>query len=87
MNISLGGIRVSILLGLLFWISVFVAPITFLYAIFKRSWIAMLVCFIAILPACLYFLSGEPPISYVGYLPIILLILVIFFYKKSRVNR
>lgn len=76
----------AILAAIAFWISIFVSPITFIYAIVKSSWVAMLVCFITILPASLYFLSGEPPISYVGYIPIIFIILVIRFYKKSINN-
>lgn len=76
----------AILAAILFWTSIFIAPITFIYAIIKRSWVAMLVCFIAILPASLYFWSGEPPVSYIGYIPIIFLILVILFYKKSKIN-
>ncbi|QUW22679.1 hypothetical protein JSQ81_03600 [Sporosarcina sp. Marseille-Q4063] len=74
----------AVLYAVLFWISAIISPIIFLYGIFKRSWVAMVLCFFTVLPFSLYALSGEPFVSYIGYMPLILLLLAVLFYKKSR---
>lgn len=77
----------AILYGLLFWGSVFIAPITFIYAIVRHSWLGMLISGLAVLPFSLYALSGEPPAFYLGFLPIIHLILILILKKKHKMTK
>lgn len=74
----------AILYAIIFWITLILSPVIFIYGIIKRSWTAMLLCFITILPISFYFLGGESFVFYIGFTPIILLILSAVFLKNSH---
>ncbi len=70
---------------ILFWSSVLLTPILFLYAVFKSSWRVMLSSCLTILPLSLYFISGEPPVFWFGFIFLIIpLILSVVFYRKQK---
>ena len=69
----------------LFMFSIVAGPMTFIYAIIKGSWPAMLACFMITLPVALYILAWQPPISYVGYLPLICLVLAVYSQKNFAI--
>lgn len=69
----------------LFVFSIVAGPMTFIYALIKGSWPAMLACFLIAFPVAFYFWGGQPPISYVGYLPLICLVLAVYYYRKPRI--
>lgn len=77
-----------ILVAILIWGSIILAPVTFIIAVVRQSWKWMLIAFVTVVPFCLYLLSGEPPVFWFGFLPIIHLILaVILFYKAKHTKR
>jgi hypothetical protein len=67
-----------------FGFSVLLSFLSLFYAVIKLSWKAMLVCFIASLPISIYFLSGNPPISFIGLMPLLFLILTVYFRMRSQ---
>lgn len=75
---------VGLLLTLLIGFSIFITFFSLFLAVIKRSWQAMLVCFIASLPISMYFLSGNPPISFLGVAPIFFLTLTVIYWRNSR---
>lgn len=74
---------VSLILLLLTGLSIIITFVSLFYAVIKRSWKAMLVCFIASMPISMYFLSVNPPMFLLGFIPIILLVLTFFLRKHS----
>lgn len=66
-----------------FGFTILLSFLSLFYAVIKRSWKAMLICFIASLPISIYLISGNPPISYIGLLPLLFLILTVFYRKNS----
>ena len=75
---------INLLLMLVMGLSIFVTFVSLFYAVIKRSWQAMFVCFVASLPLSMYFLSVNPSISLLGFVPIILLVLTILLRKHSQ---
>lgn len=67
-----------------FGFTILLSFLSLFYAVIKQSWKAMLICFIASLPLCLYVLGGNPPISFIGLLPLFFLILTVYFRKRSK---
>ncbi|MGV3488635.1 MAG: hypothetical protein ACO1OC_08650 [Tuberibacillus sp.] len=58
--------------------------IVFIYALIKRSWLAMLASAIVLYPDAWYF-SGYPPFPWAKYFPVIpLLLAFIFFIMRNR---
>ncbi|SKA98822.1 hypothetical protein SAMN04244570_2190 [Sporosarcina newyorkensis] len=76
----------SILVGLIIWASILLSPIALLVLIFKRTWTTVIACLIIMLPVSLYCLAGNPPISYIGFAPIVLLISAPIFIKKKKLT-
>ncbi|MDN4607000.1 hypothetical protein [Sporosarcina highlanderae] len=74
----------GILLPILMAISVFLMFFSLFFSILKRSWRAMLISFIASLPTSMYFASVNPPLSYLGLTPILLLTLTIIFRRHVQ---
>lgn len=74
------GLLVTIIMGF----SIFITFLSLFYAVLKISWKAMLTSFIASLPVSLYLAGVNPPLSFVGLLPVFLLILTILFKIKFR---
>jgi hypothetical protein len=70
----------------LFYPLLIVSIVMFIYAIFVRSWILMLISGLLIFPDVWYF-SGYPPYPYVIFLPVIHILLAILFYRgKMKVS-
>jgi hypothetical protein len=70
----------------LFYPLLIVSVVMFVYAIFVRSWILMLISGLLIFPDVWYF-SGNPPYLYVIFLPLIHVLLAILFYRgKMKVT-
>lgn len=74
------GLLISIIMG----ISIFLAVFSLFFAVVKLSWEAMLISFIASLPISAYFLAVNPPLSYLGLTPILLLIFMIILRRRSK---
>lgn len=74
----------AVIVTIIFGLSILVSFLSFFYAVSKLSWRAMLVCFITSLPISLYFLSGNPPISFIGLSPLLFLILTILFRMRFQ---
>ncbi|MFJ8260650.1 hypothetical protein ACIQ4I_01665 [Rummeliibacillus sp. NPDC094406] len=70
---------------LLIWYASFLVSIfTLIFGIFKRSWLFMLISTITFIPIAYYFWGAENAWKYVGFTPIILLILTIYFWFSGR---
>ncbi|WOV88772.1 hypothetical protein QWT69_06600 [Sporosarcina oncorhynchi] len=74
----------GILLPIVMAISVVLLFFSLFFAISKRSWRALLVSFIASLPISIYFASVNPPFSFLGLTPILLLALTIVFRRQIQ---
>lgn len=75
----------SILLPVLFGLSLLISVITLFYALIVRSWKSFLGLDIVSLPYSLYFYGGEPPMQFLGLFSIICFAfaLLIFLRKKE----
>lgn len=75
----------SILLPVLFGLSLLISVITLFYALIVRSWKSFLGLGIVSLPYSLYFYGGEPPMQFLGLFSIICFAfaLLIFLRKKE----
>lgn len=73
---------------MLFWgyLSFFVAILTFVFSLVGRSWKLMLLSFITSLPVAYYFLGALSAWRFVAYIPIVLLILTIIFWRINKSN-
>ncbi|MBI6873347.1 hypothetical protein MXL46_04560 [Heyndrickxia sporothermodurans] len=70
---------------LLLWYASFLASIfTLIFGLFKRSGLFMLISTITFIPIAYYFLGAENAWKYVGFTPVILLILTIYFWFSGR---
>lgn len=67
----------------LFYPLLVASVITFIYALFKRSWIWMLVSGILLYPDA-WFFSGYPPFPWAKFVPLIQIILALLFYLSKR---
>lgn len=74
------GLIISIIVGG----SIIVSFLFLFLAVVRLSWEAMLVCFIASLPISIYFLGVNPPLFFLGFTPILLLILTIILRRRSQ---
>jgi len=74
---------------ILWQISLVVSVITFLYGIFRKSWILMLISFITSIPVAYYFNGANNGWRLIALTPILFLILTITFGKRKigRVNK
>lgn len=73
---------------LFFWyLSLFVAILTFAFSLTDRSWKLMLLSFITSLPVAYYFLRALSAWRLVAFIPIVLLILAIVFWRKNKSNK
>ncbi|MBO0589632.1 hypothetical protein [Sporosarcina sp. E16_8] len=73
-----------ILLPILMALSVFSTFLSLSFGVVKRSWRAMLISFISSLPISMYFAGVNPPLSYLGLTPIVLLTLTILFRRHIQ---
>lgn len=64
-----------------------VSAILTIYAIFKQSWIVMVISALTLLPSTLYFLYTAPPFQFSIMITLIQLIVAALFYKKSNKGR
>ncbi|MHC8514465.1 hypothetical protein [Sporosarcina sp. ITBMC105] len=77
----------GLLLTIIMSFSIILLFISLFYAVINRSWSAMFVCLIASLPISLYFASVRPPLSYLGFLPVLFLMLMIGYRVKFKSNK
>ncbi|WP_052353686.1 hypothetical protein [Neobacillus jeddahensis] len=68
----------------LWQVSFGVSIIAFLFGVFKRSWVSMLISFVTFLPISFYFLGAENGLKLVGFIPILLLILTLVFWRSKK---
>jgi hypothetical protein len=68
--------------GLVFWLSLIISIFIGVLAIGKKSPILMLLCFLCLLPFCTYFFGGEGLIRVIAFVPLIPLILALYFFIK-----
>jgi hypothetical protein len=67
--------------SIVFGALVLIFPATFIYGLFKKSWIAMLISGTALLPSALYFgVGGE--LRFALVFPLIPIVLAIIYYRK-----
>jgi phosphoglycerol transferase MdoB-like AlkP superfamily enzyme len=71
---------------LLWQASFAVSVITLLYGLFKRSWVSMIVSFITSLPVAYYFNGSENGWRLVALIPVVLLIMTIYFWRNHFFN-
>lgn len=78
----------SAIIGISIWASLMVTPVILFFAAIKRSWKGCFAAAIILLPFSLYCLTGEPPVSYFGYLPILLFVLAFCMrlLERTRMN-
>lgn len=70
---------------LLFWrASFFIAIITFIIGLFKRSWIFMFISTVTFLPVAYYFLGAVNAWRLVGYTLFLLLLLTVLFWLLKK---
>lgn len=74
------GLLISIIVG----ISTILAAFSLFFAVIKLSWEAMLISFIASLPISVYFLGGNPPLSFLGLTPVLLFTIMIILRRRSK---
>lgn len=74
------GLLISIITG----VSTMMAFLFLFLAVVKLAWQAMLVSFIASLPISLYLIDVNPPLSFLGFTPLLLLIFTILLYRRSK---
>ena len=73
---------------LFFWyLSFFVAILTFVFSLVDRSWKLMLISFTTSLPVAYYFLGALNAWRLVACIPIVLLILTVVFWKMNKSNK
>lgn len=75
---------IAIIITITFGFSIILLFISLFYAVIKRSWKAMLISCIASLPISMYFLSGNPPISFIGFVPLLFFALTVIFRRASQ---
>jgi hypothetical protein len=68
----------------LWQVSLGISIITFLFGLFKRSWVSMLISFVTFLPIAYYFLGAENEWKLVGFIPLLMLILTIVFWRSKK---
>ncbi|MFJ7969891.1 hypothetical protein [Psychrobacillus sp. NPDC096389] len=69
---------------LLWYASFLVSVITLVFGVTKRSWLLLLVSTITCMPIAFYFGGAVNAWKYVGFTPIILLILTIYVWFSGR---
>ncbi|MBQ6446861.1 hypothetical protein KGR20_06880 [Cytobacillus oceanisediminis] len=68
----------------LWQVSFGVSIITLLIGLVKRSWVSMLISSVTFLPVAYYFLGAENGLRLIGFIPILLLILTIVFWRSKK---
>lgn len=72
---------------LFFWyLSFFIAILSFVFSLSNRSWKLMLLSFVTSLPIAYYFFGALSAWRFVASIPIVLFILAIIFWRKSLSN-
>ena len=71
----------------LFYPLLLVSAILIIYAIFKQSWIVMVISALTLLPSTLYFLYTAPPFQFSIMITLIQLFVAALFYKKVNKGR
>lgn len=74
------GLLVTITMGF----SIVLTFLSLFYAVINRSWKAMLVCFISSLPISMYFINVNPPLSFIGFSPLLFLTLTVIFRARFQ---
>ena len=69
---------------LLWYASILVFAVTLILGVIKRSWLLLLVSTITSMPIAFYFLGAVNAWRYVGFTPIILLILTLYIGFSGR---
>jgi hypothetical protein len=72
---------------LLWQVSFVLSVITFLYGLFKKSWISMLICLVTFLPVAYFFNGANNVWRLVTLIPIILLLLSFVLWKKPNLKK
>lgn len=74
----------GILYSVIFGLSILISIIALFYLLIVHNWKSFLVLGIVTLPISLYFLSGEPPIQYLGFFSLICFIAAILMFLKVK---
>ena len=69
---------------LLWYTSFFISVVTLIFGVLKRSWLLMLVSSVTFIPIAYYFSGAVNAWKYVGFTPIILLIVTIYLCFSER---
>ncbi len=73
---------------ILIWqISLAVSIVTFLFGIYLKSWVSLLISFICSIPIACYFYGAENGWRLISFIPIFLLLLVVVFRKRRLSKR
>ncbi|MEE3953480.1 hypothetical protein [Peribacillus frigoritolerans] len=72
------------LVGLVFWTLIGASLLLFIWGLWKKSWKALLISGIALVPPSLYFLGGNSWFRLVALLPLISLLLA--FYTRKNIK-
>ncbi|MFC4408842.1 hypothetical protein ACFOZY_00190 [Chungangia koreensis] len=73
---------------LVIWnLSLFISIVCLLIGLLKRSWPVLLLSTITSIPIAYYFLGANNSWKYVGFAPILLLLLTVIFWFMSKKNR
>lgn len=69
---------------LLWYASFLISVVTLVFGVVKRSWLLLIVSTITFMPIALYFLGAVNAWRYVGFTPVILLILTLYIRSLGR---
>lgn len=76
---------------LLLWrVSLFISIVSLVIGIFKRSWVFMLISMVTSIPIAYYFAGAVNAFKYIGFVPVILLALTIYFWfiqKNKKIKK
>ncbi|WP_430787490.1 hypothetical protein VBD025_16600 [Virgibacillus flavescens] len=68
----------------LWQVSFIVSIITFLYGIFKGSWVCLLISTVTFLPIAYYFNGANNGFRLIALIPILIVVLAIITWRKTR---
>jgi hypothetical protein len=71
----------------LWQVSLVMSLSAFLYSLLNRSWVSMLISFITFLPVAYYFSGAENEWRLVAFIPIVLIMTTIIFWRMGRDHR
>lgn len=69
---------------LLWYLSIFISALTFVYALSQRSGTALIVSAITFLPISIYFAGFNHPIQYIALMPIFMILFGIYVIAHTK---